>query len=280
MIAVIVINYGPPELTIRFVREECAKIQEEHVVVVVDNASTDETFGLLTQNLPNAVVLRCAVNQGFARGNNQGAEYAIKHHHPSFLLFTNNDICFKDPDVVDVLAAQMKCHPEVGIMGPQVLGLDGRRQSPSPDKTFAQYYLTPTWGRLFYKKATLKKMLLVGYRQNASEGPCGWVSGCCFMVNAAGFEQIGGFDPATFLYAEEHIISARFARIGKQVYFYPKVTVIHEHGATCKKYFKSVSIRLMEFKSVAYYYRTYVGTPAWEVLLGRMTLWMNILRGK
>lgn len=280
MIAVIVINFGSPKLTIRFVNEECVKIQEEHVVIVVDNASTDDTFSKLKLALPDAVVLRCAENQGFARANNQGADYAIREYHPEFLLFTNNDIAFRDFNVVDVLITEMRKHPQVGIIGPQVIGLDGKRQSPNADKTFAQRFLWPTWGKLLYKQETLNRKTYRDYKINAQEGSCGWASGCFFVVSTESFDQVGGFDPATFLYGEEQILTARFSRIGKSVYFCPRVTVIHEQGATSKKYYASLKIRLMEFKSVAYYYRHYVGTPSWEIFLGRVTLWLNVIRGK
>lgn len=280
MIAVIVINYRSPELTIRFVIEECVKIQEEHVVIVVDNASTEESFDKLKHTLPDAVILRSAENQGFARANNQGSNYAIKEYHPEFILFTNNDISFRDSNVVDALISEMRKHPEVGIMGPQVLGLDGKRQSPNADKSFAQRFLWPTWGKMLYKKATLNRKTYRDYKVNAQEGTCGWVSGCFFIVSTDSFEQVGGFDPATFLYGEEQILTARFARVGKSVYFFPRVTVIHEQGATSNKYYASLKLRLMEFKSVAYYYRHYAGTPSWEILLGRITLWLNIVRGK
>lgn len=279
MIVVVVINFGSPEQTIRYVREECVKIREEHVVVVVDNASTNETFGRLLHDLPNAVVLRCEVNQGFARGNNQGAEYAIKHFHPSHILFSNNDIFFIDSDVVDVLLSQMKQHPEVGIMGPQILGLDGGRQSPFPSHTFAQRYLLPTWGNLFYRPEELSRLRKVGYAQNAKEGIVGWVQGSFFIVDALAFEQVGGFDPWTFLYGEEQILSARMALIKKDVYFYPSVTVIHEQGGVTKSYYDSIQIRKMRFKSESYYYRKYMGTPRWQLLLGKLTLWFNFLRG-
>lgn len=276
----IVINYGCPDLTVRFVREECPKIQEEHRVVVVDNASTDETYGALVEALPAAVILRSADNQGFARANNQGADYALAHFRPAYILFSNNDVFFRDAGVVDALVRQMASHPGVGIMGPQVLGLDGERQSPNPLKTFAQKHLLPTWGKLVYRPATLRGMLLKDYSRQAQEGPCGWVSGACFLVDAQAFRQAGGFDPATFLYGEEQILSARFARIGRSVYFYPSVSVIHQHGAVTSSHFDELQIRKMVFRSDCHYYRTYTDTPSWQILLGKFTLWMNVLRGK
>lgn len=279
MLAVIVINFGSPELTIRFVREECVKIQEEHRVIVVDNASTDASYDALQQALPEAVVLRCPENQGYARANNQGARYAIDHFHPACFLFSNNDIYFRDSRVVDCLIGQMKLHPEVGLMGPEVVGRDGKRQSPTPIRTFAECYLLPTWGRLAYRKETLRKRLQVD-KEQAQEGPCGWVQGSCFLADAAVFEKVGGFDPATFLYGEEQILTVRFARAGRTVYFCPRVTVVHDQGAVCRKHFEEVEMRRMEFRSLAYYYREYVGTPKWQILLGKLTLELNILLGK
>ena len=280
MIAVIVINFGSPQLTVRFVREECPKIREPHQVIVVDNASTDASYDALQQALPEAVVLRSEDNQGFARANNQGAEYAIKHFRPSHFLFSNNDIYFRDPQVVDFLLDVMKSHPEVGLVGPEVVGMDGKRQSPNAQRTFSDIYLLPTWGKWFLKKETLRKRLQADYREAAQEGPCGWIQGSCFLADAGVFERVGGFDPATFLYGEELTLTARFACAGKSVYFCPRVAVVHDQGAVTRKRYDSNQIRRMEFRSLAYYYRTYAGTPRWQVLLGRMILELNILRGK
>jgi len=280
VVSVIVINFGSPELTIRFVTEECIKIQEEHIVVVVDNSSTEETYALLSAGLPDAVILRSKENQGFARANNQGAAYAIEHFHPSHILFSNNDIFFKDPMVVDVLKQQMEMRPQVGIMGPQVVGLDGKRHGPHPYQTFVQRHLLPTWGKLLYNRNKLLSITQRYYADQATEGPCCWVSGSCFMVDAYVFQQAGGFDPFTFLYGEEQILSARFERIGSLTWYYPSVTVLHSHGAVTKNFIDQQRIRKMTFKNECYYFRNYVGTPAWQIILGRITLWLNIVRGR
>ena len=248
MIAIVVINYKTPELTIRFVREECSKIQVEHAVVVVDNSSTDLSFGKLKQSLPDAYILRCPENQGFARANNQGAEYAINHFNPSFILFTNNDIHIREVNVVEEMMACLDNHSDAAAVGPEVIGPDGLRQGPEPRMSFAQRHLLPYWGKLFLSRQKLAQKTASNYAQSASEGWHHHVSGAFFLVRTADFIQAGMFDPVTFLYAEEAILSERFATIGKKVWFCSRVGVVHAHGATTKKQYRYVRMRRLKFE--------------------------------
>jgi GT2 family glycosyltransferase len=51
MIGVVIINFGNPERTIRFVREECVKIGAQHQVVIVDNGSGEDAVEILKKAL-------------------------------------------------------------------------------------------------------------------------------------------------------------------------------------------------------------------------------------
>ena len=216
MIGIIVINFGNPERTIRFVKEECAKVAAEHRVVVVDNGSGEAAVAKLKTALDGlADIVPAKENLGFAKANNLGAEHAVGRFPIDTLLFVNNDIVFTDSDVVDRLAAKLAEQPDTGIIGPKVVGLDGHLQSPSPKATFGQRHLLPYWGKLIYSKDTLRRKMMVDYAGTAPEGPCATVSGCCFMVKAKEFSEVGMFDPATFLYGEEMILSARMESAGK-----------------------------------------------------------------
>lgn len=292
MIGVIIINFGDPERTIRFVREECAKIGAPHRVVIVDNGSGPEALGKLQDALSQAetapaappapapaAILPANKNLGFAKANNLGAEYAIGQG-ADLLLFVNNDIVFTDPDVVDRMAAKLQILPDAAVIGPKVVGLDGRLQSPSPKATFGQRHLLPYWGKLIYAKETLRRKMQADYAETASEGPCFVVSGCCFMVKAEPFAGVGMFDPETFLYGEEMILSARMQAAGKSVYYYPEVAVLHEHGATTRRHYDRRRIRRMKFDSESYYYSKYEKTPGWKIVLGRFTLWLKGLLGR
>jgi GT2 family glycosyltransferase len=85
-------------------------------VVVVDNASQDETPAWLTsyaKTHPNLRVLLNTDNRGFAGGNNQAAHEATGE----FLIFLNNDTIVTW-GWIERLLAHIKNDPMVGLVGP------------------------------------------------------------------------------------------------------------------------------------------------------------------
>ena len=91
--------------------------------------------------------------------------------------------------------------------------------------------------------------------------------GSFFLCPRKAWQQAGGMDTHTFLYAEEPILSERMLRIGLKTYFLPSVTVVHEHGSTIRKHIDSKKASWLQFRSNAYYYRAYKGYPAWQTTL-------------
>ena len=94
--------------------------------------------------------------------------------------------------------------------------------------------------------------------------------GSFFMVPAKAYFECGMMDEHTFLYAEEMILSERMLSIGKKTYYDPEVCVIHAHGATTGKTFKSKVISDIQFNSNAYYYHKYRHVSKVEIAIGRI----------
>lgn len=276
MIAVVVVNYHSEDRTIAFVKDELSKIKTPHVVLIVDNGSTKESEEALRSSFreddPAVVIIPSKENLGFARGNNLGVEYARNSFHPDFILFSNNDIRFVEDDLVERLISKLSDVSDAAVIGPKVVGLDGRLDSPSPFSSFFDRHVLLYWSNLFWSQKKRTEKLNLDYSENAKEGFHYLVSGCFFLVRAADYYSCGGMDPNTFLYGEEMILSERLKSIGKGVYYFPEVSVRHEHGATTGRYYNRVKIRKMVLESEIYYYRTYIGTPNWQFLLARFTL--------
>ena len=213
MIGIVIVSYRSDDRTVAFVQGQLSRLSEPHRIVVVDNGATEEEAAALAGRIPEAVVIP-AENRGFAAGNNLGVQYLEEKVHPDYILFTNNDIEFTEDGVIETLVRTAEAHPEAGAFGPAVVGLDGKRQGPEPYqglwKRFVWMYLSTP----FLSKSAKRRLFDLDYPEMAGEGPHYKLSGSFLLVRTADFLQAGGFDEKTFLYAEENILSERFARIG------------------------------------------------------------------
>lgn len=286
-LATIIINYNMEELTCSFVIEELSKCKLDNVVVIVDNGATEESSQKMSEIL-NAHIVReinadvdenCRYfiifnkeNTGFACGNNLGVEFVRRHFECQYLLFSNNDIRLKDSDVVEQLIAKLETLPDVGIIGPKVVGLDGHCQSPDVFYPFWTEVVGKRWGRFipFYNKDRFVP-------DQAKKGRYYRVMGSFFLCRTIEFLRCGMMDNGTFLYMEEACLSDRMRTLGKGCYYNPSVCVEHHHGATVNRYHSKKDYLL---ESQLYYYRKYHGVSSFQISLARMLCSLyHILQG-
>ena len=75
-------------------------------------------------------------------------------------------------------------------------------------------------------------------RTGAGVGPelVDWVSGACFLVRRSAFEEVGGFDEAYFMYAEDVDLCWRLGRAGWRVAYVPAAEVTHLQGVSTDRH--------------------------------------------
>ena len=100
-ISVLIVLYNQAPLTFGCLQALMASGRQDLQVIIVDNASSDQT-GALLDSIDGAVILRNTENLHFLRAVNQGAEKAIG----PFLLLLNND-AFVAPDALDQAAVSL-----------------------------------------------------------------------------------------------------------------------------------------------------------------------------
>ncbi|MCH5179119.1 MAG: glycosyltransferase family 2 protein [Prevotellaceae bacterium] len=271
-------------LTVSYVRDELSRLTVPHKTIIVNNAATEESNAALCNGLnamlvddqnnidtmQNVFVLPATDNLGFARGNNFGAEFCRKTFASDYLLFSNNDIKIPSPAVAAKLMEVLEANPEAGVVGPKVVGLDGVEQGPFPYESCWEREVWRHWATFLYSKQKHAQRFHLNYGQQAKEGFHHHVHGSFFMVRATDFYACGMMDPNTFLYAEEKILAERMKAIGKKMYYYPQVSVIHAHGATTNRYSRRRGYD-WQAESNLYYYRTYCHTTLPILLLARIT---------
>jgi N-acetylglucosaminyl-diphospho-decaprenol L-rhamnosyltransferase len=192
-------------------------------VVVVDNASKDNSLHVLRQSFPHCRVIVNPQNVGFGRANNQ----ALTEAEGPYVLLLNTD-AFVSRETIQSTLGYMRSHPRCGILGVKLVGRDGSIQ-PS-----ARYFPTP-WN-LFVGRTGLRWLFphiqMVDDKdwELASIRHCDWVPGCYYLVRRQLIDEIGLFDPRYFLYYEEvdHCYAAR--RAGWDVVCFPGSTVVHLGG--------------------------------------------------
>jgi GT2 family glycosyltransferase len=282
----VIINYKDENRTIAYIQEEISKIECQHITVIVNNSATGESNDCLVSKLnatlvtdikqkpasSNCYVISSTDNLGFAKGNNLGAEFSMSHFTISHILFSNTDIHFVDENVVERLVEKLDSLSSVGMIGPKVKGLDGKNQSPEPYITFWNRYIWMYWLTPFLSPDKKGKLFKLNYSQDALEGEHYKIMGSFFIIKALDFTNCGMMDPNTFLYAEETILTERLKAINKKVYYFPKVSVLHDHGKTIKRHFQKVESKKLQFESESYYYHTYKGVSSFSIALGKISV--------
>ena len=185
-------------------------------VIIINNASTDETTALLEQLQGAFKIINNIENKGFVNACRQGAEVASGE----FILFLNNDTQVM-PGWLSNLVKIMDTHPEVGITGSKLIYPDGRLQEAGGiifnDASGWNY------GRL--QDPTDPK-----FNRNR---PVDYCSGASLMIRKTLWEQLGGFDeryaPA---YYEDTDLCFAIRQAGYQVFYCHDSEVIHHEGIT------------------------------------------------
>lgn len=88
-------------------------------VLIIDNASSDQTIEFIKKNYPQAAILRNARNLGFAKAHNQGIKFALKKGF-KYTLAVNPDTIIS-PDCLNNLVLTAEKHPDAGSVGPKLL---------------------------------------------------------------------------------------------------------------------------------------------------------------
>ena len=199
--------------------------RDRYEVIVVDNASGDQSVSMLRNEFPGVILYESDENLGFARGCNKGFEIAVG----AFVLLLNPDTLVVD-HAIDVLLDDIKSHPRTGIVGSRQANEFGkfRRDAGGAFPTLgnvAWNYLF--FGRLLPSRFAPPSHFLVGDppgRQNVD-----WVSGAAMLIRrkAAGDHF---FDESFFMYGEDMDICDRIREAGWEVAYTGSATITHYLG--------------------------------------------------
>lgn len=228
LVSVVLVSYNTAKMTIDALDSLFeSKVNFELEVIIIDNASSDNSVALIKKHYPHLTLIENKKNVGFGRANNQ----ALDVMKGDYLLLLNTD-AFVQADTLQKTVDYIESHPDCGLLGVRLLGSDGVLQ-PS-----CRYF--PTQFNLFADRMGLHRLFpsiqLVddpNTDHNITQ-ECDWVPGCYYLLRKKTIDEVGLFDPLYFLYSEEvdHCFSIKKA--GWQVVYFADTDVVHIGGESAK----------------------------------------------
>jgi GT2 family glycosyltransferase len=197
-------------------------------LIIVDNASGDDTPDVARAAAPDAVVIENDRNGGFAYGCHAGAARALAGR----LLFVNPD-AVPAPGSVAALLDCARRNPGAGIVGGRSVRADG---TPDPRSWWGRPTL---WSTLCF--ALLLGSAFPGSRVFDPESPTPWsdeertvpvVTGGFMLIDRSLWDELAGFDKKIFMYGEDADLCLRAARAGYRPMVTARAQYLHEGGAS------------------------------------------------
>lgn len=269
-VSIVVVNYNAGALL-----EPCIdlSLQQAREVILVDNASTDESMNEVTRRFAGNSRLRVicnSTNLGFAVACNIGAKAASGQ----FVLFLNPD-CALEEGAVSQLRLALDADQNAGMGGGLLLDIKGKEQGggrravPTPWRSLVRVFrlsrFADRWPRLFADFNL--------HEQPLPECPIEVeaISGACTMVKRHAMQDVGPWDEKYFLHCEDLDLCMRYRQKGWAILFVPASRIVHHRGACSRS--RPLFVEWHKHHGMLRFYhkffqRQYPGALMWLVTLG------------
>src|SRR5204863_1514792 len=195
-------------------------------VVVVDNASGDDSLERVRSELPLCPLLALEENAGFARGNNAGA----RSRPAAAYLFVNSDAFVHGPGSVRRLLETLG-EPGVGLAVPRLLNEDLTLQPSVVPTSSPLPELVRASGLSRFVPNRLQPSLGTHWDHGESRTVQA-ATGAVVAVRADAWQALGGFAGQRFMYAEDLDLFWRARELGWKTLFVAEAEFVHLGNAS------------------------------------------------
>lgn len=224
-LSVVILNYNGRDFLKQFL-PDVVKHSLPHEVIVVDNASTDDSVDFLTSHHPEVKLMRFDQNFGFSGGYNE----AIRLIESEYIVLLNSDVEVTAgwiPPILNILESD----PNLAAAQPKIM--DFKKKTHFEYAGGAGGYLDTLAfpfcrGRVFHTIEEDKG-------QYDDSRDVFWASGSCLFVRRDAYLEAGGLDEDFFAHMEEIDLCWRLWNLGYRVAMSHKSTIYHVGGGTLDK---------------------------------------------
>lgn len=249
-------------------------------VMVVDNASVDNSLGGLEDLVLPLEIIRNDKNIGFAAACNKGA----KNSKANYSLFLNSDtVLFKDSLTKPIIFMEDERNKDIGIIGIQLVDGKGEvTRTCTRFPTLKQFVIRIFGLNLLFPNLFPGHFMIEWDHKN--DRIVDQVMGAFFLVRGQLFDKLDGFDERFFVYFEDLDFSYRAKKLGFYSYYLTSTKAYHKGGGSSEKV-KDVRLFYSLRSRILYGYKHFSWLPATILVLLTLLVepWTrlvwNIIRG-
>lgn len=277
----------PPELSIIIVNWNAGKLlprcietivtsapKTVYEVVLIDNASADQSLELLRANQMAAGLLR---NQQLRIINNSENRGFGPAHNQGFALTATPFVLLLNPDTevpagaIDTLIETMRSDSRIGACGPRIVNADGSLQISvfhNPPRVW-QTLLSQLKLYLILPGRLRGELLLADHWDHSRKRSVPMLSGAAILARREMIEQVGGFDERFLMYGEDNEWCLRIKRSGWRMVFDPEATILHHGGQSAEQRWSKPERAKVRLEA-GYLFQKQV-LPRWRLIANQLT---------
>ncbi|MBP6456582.1 MAG: glycosyltransferase family 2 protein [Chitinophagaceae bacterium] len=220
--AVVILSYNGKNLHNDFLPKILSESTSNYDVVLIDNASTDDTLAFVNKNFPEVKTLHLDVNKGFANGYAEG----LKKIKAKYYILLSADFEVTSNWFLP-LKNCLESNKNIAAVQPKIKFYK--------DKTMFEYAgagggFIDKYGYLFCRGRIFFD-IEKDEHQYDDDIEVFWTSGGCMMIRSEIYHQVGGLDADLYAHMEEVDLCWRIKNTGYDLAYCGKSTVYHIGGS-------------------------------------------------
>lgn len=231
-------------MTVVFVSHNSARDLDRALASLAENSPGLPAAAVVVENGPDPAPARvvCARRgaalalPGRNLGYGRAANLAAAGVATEYLAVANPDILFQ-PGTLNRLVEFLDSHPDVGVVAPQLFYPDGRPQPSARRRPRFRYALAgrrSPLARLGRHGPGARAFQYLGSESALEPMAVDAVVGALMLFRRRAFEEVGGFDPGYFMFAEDVDICLRLGRRWR-VCLLPAAGLVHALGSSRRR---------------------------------------------
>jgi GT2 family glycosyltransferase len=225
-VAVVILNWNGKKYLEQFLPSVFATVYSNFRVVVIDNASTDDSIAYLQSAYPAVELVLLSQNYGFAKGYNEG----LRQITADYYVLLNSDVEVV-PNWLTPMVALLEQNDKNAACQPKLLAY---HQKDEFEYAGAAGGWIDSLGYPFARGRVFDSCEKDNSQYNDIVEVF-WASGAALMIRSHIFHELNGFDDFFFAHQEEIDLCWRIHLAGYKVYCCPAAVVYHVGGGTLPK---------------------------------------------